>query len=790
MPNFFPKYLFKYLKVRPLSFILLFFSFWGDIQSQNIPCKFSTQIQLVNTFDSFLVQGIEVFHEKSHKIKYSNEVGEVIFENLCDSINEFDVVLPDTHFHITLKAAVNQINKLPFTYSFGGDYTKLSLIQIVIRNRKTKSICDLPGIMYGELHLMNKSLKINELSLGNLLKKLPMIQTTQSGATISKPLIQGMSGIRAPLFWNGIRIEGQNWGGDHAPEIALFGDETIELSKGNDALKHGADLWGNMVNFKHQFTKAHHQIDYYQQSEYQSNGNGLKTAGIVNVGHDAMSRIKSSYIKFSGQILGNYKVPDGILKNTAMKEFSMAGGHSTKKSEIHYSIFQSETGIYTGSHIGNLTDLNTAIHTTKPMYLAESMNYQLDLPKQVARQISTIFSNQISPQFWLQLSYQNNLRQEFAYTRTGRSDIPQININVNSITAKATYLFVNPKIEVGTDQQYIHQQYGANYLVPDYDGIKSGFYLSKNWQHNTYNTQWKQEIIARFDVVKRSGFERNEMAFQQSNQGFSGGYSMLYSTKNIHNVSHNWQVHLSQIWRQPAPNELYSYGIHHGSASFEEGNPNLKPETGQKLDLNYHFSNSKLWNKFDLSIAGFFQTSQNFILLTPQKDPILTVKGAFPVFKYTQAATIYSGFEYFLRYTKLSKSFSKIIQIENKMNITIGKYVNGAYPTGIPAASFNLNIESEIYKNLFLSINALHQFKQIWYSVSDFLPPPDAATIFKTELKTVLKSKWELGLFIDNLTNLKYRNYTDRFRYFMDMPGRNIGLKIAYQIHHHKNHKD
>jgi hypothetical protein len=84
----------------------------------------------------------------------------------------------------------------------------------------------------------------------------------------------------------------------------------------------------------------------------------------------------------------------------------------------------------------------------------------------------------------------------------------------------------------------------------------------------------------------------------------------------------------------------------------------------------------------------------------------------------------------------------------------------------------------------------LHQFKQIWYSVSDFLPPPNAATIFKTELKTVLKSKWELGLFIDNLTNLKYRNYTDRFRYFMDMPGKNIGLKIAYQIHHHKNHKD
>ena len=789
MSKFTPKYLLLNLRIR-YSYFFFYIFFLGDIQAQNYPCKLTTHIQLVNTLDSSFNENIEVFLEKSHRIKFSDKKGQVTFENLCDSVNDFDVVLPDSHFHISLIASANQIHVVKFHYHFVGDYFKIQTIQIHSKRRISCVECPFPPLLNSKTDIFS-IFNSNELTLANLLKKIPMIQTTQSGATISKPMIQGMSGIRAPLFWNGARIEGQNWGGDHAPEIALFGDETVELNKGTEALKFGSDLWGNMINFKHKFTTAHHQIDFTHNSEFQSNGNGIKTSGILNFGHDPSKKIKSSYIKFSAMILGNYRVPDGILKNTAVNELALAGGHATKKSEVHYSIYQSETGIYTGSHVGNLTDLNTAIHSTKPLYLAENMSYALDLPKQVARQITAILSNRLTPKLGLYFTFQNNLRQEYAYTRTGRTDVPQININVNSLNAKATYFLTKPMIEIGTEHQFIHQVYGANYLVPDYNGLKSGLYLARNWQKATSKFTWKQEIMARFDLVKRSGFERNENPFKQSNQGFSGGYSIGYHSKNSNNKTVQWQIHLMQLWRQPAPNELYSFGIHHGSASFEEGNPLLKPETGQKIDMNLQLSAYQLLHKVDFSLSGFFQASSNFILLTPQKEPILTVKGAFPAFKYTQAPTIYSGFEYFFRYVKLSKKRSRVLQIENKMNLTIGKYINGGYPVGIPATTLNLNVESEIFQNIFFAVNTIHQFKQIWYSSgSDFLPPPQAATVFKMEIKTEVKSNWEMGIFVDNVTNLTYRNYTDRFRYFMDMPGRNIGVKINYQIHHHKNHKD
>ena len=789
MPINFSKYWYSFSNLRITIFSFFLFSFFGTGNCQIPSCNYSIKIQVINTLDTSLNTGIEIFLEKSHALKYTNRNGEVSFDHLCDSINEFDIVLPDTHFHVLLNSSNKTIQKIKIHSNFGGDFSKFNTLEI--HGNQNKLICIIPPLPLLYLNL-NSPYKINDysLSLANLLAKLPMIQTTQSGGTIAKPLIQGMSGIRAPLFWNGIRIEGQNWGGDHAPEIALFGDEMVELNKGSESLKFGSDLWGNMVNFKQKFSRENNQVNFSEQSEYFSNGNGIKTAGIITIGHAAKSRIYSSYLKYSAMMAGNYKVPDGILSNTAMNEISMAGGHATKKSEIHYSFYQSELGIYTGSHIGNLTDLNAAIHSSIPLYTSNSMNYNIDLPKQLARQLSVVFSNHSIKQLLIELSYQNNLRQEFAYSRIGRSDIPQININASSINGKAIYYWQLPRIEIGTENQYLKQVYATNYLVPEYNGIKSDLFIAKNWQQKTYNTQLKQEVIARFDAITRSGMEYNDKPFIQNSQGFSGGYSIWHTSK-INLKEQTWQVHLLQLWRAPAPNELYSFGVHHGSAAFEQGNPELKPETGQKIDANYMWSQNATFSKLDFSLAGFFQNSPNFILLIPQKDPILTVKGAFPAFKYSQMATIFSGIEYFLRYVHLRANLSQQIRIENKFNLTYGKYSNGNYPTGIPSANTTLNIQSEIKHNLFFSFSILHQFKQNWYTQgSDFLPPPEAATIFKTDIHTIINHQWEIGLFIDNLTNLKYRNYTDKFRYFVDMPGRNIGIKILYQIHHHKNHTD
>ena len=51
----------------------------------------------------------------------------------------------------------------------------------------------------------------NEKSIARLLEAIPGVSSIKSGATISKPMIQGMHSNRILLINNGVRLESQSW---------------------------------------------------------------------------------------------------------------------------------------------------------------------------------------------------------------------------------------------------------------------------------------------------------------------------------------------------------------------------------------------------------------------------------------------------------------------------------------------------------------------------------------------------------------------------------------------------
>jgi iron complex outermembrane receptor protein len=116
------------------------------------------------------------------------------------------------------------------------------------------------------------------------------------------------------------------------------------------------------------------------------------------------------------------------------------------------------------------------------------------------------------------------------------------------------------------------------------------------------------------------------------------GISAAYSARKIQNRN-TVQLFINHSWRAPAVNELFSAGVHHGNASYEEGNAGLTPEWGEKLEFQWKKSFKK--SNFELSTFGLW--SPNYIHLNPQSSPILTVRGAFPHYKYEQLPTILSG---------------------------------------------------------------------------------------------------------------------------------------------------
>jgi iron complex outermembrane receptor protein len=67
----------------------------------------------------------------------------------------------------------------------------------------------------------------------------------------------------------------------------------------------------------------------------------------------------------------------------------------------------------------------------------------------------------------------------------------------------------------------------------------------------------------------------------------------------------------------------------------------------------------------------------------------------------------------------------------------------------------------------------------------DFVNPPNGYGLLNAEIGAYLKfgnQQLNMALTATNLMNTIYRDYLDRFRYFTDAQGRNIGIRIKVPI--------
>src|SRR3546814_10940800 len=76
-------------------------------------------------------------------------------------------------------------------------------------------------------------------------------------------------------------------------------------------------------------------------------------------------------------------------------------------------------------------------------------------------------------------------------------------------------------------------------------------------------------------------------------------------------------------WRPPSVNELYSNGLHHGTASYEIGDSTLESEQGYKWITTASWHNDKL----SVALTGYLHWFRNFIYLAPAMKYITPMQG-------------------------------------------------------------------------------------------------------------------------------------------------------------------
>lgn len=631
--------------------------------------------------------------------------------------------------------------------------------------------------------------------LGEVLQRIPGVASLQTGASISKPVIQGLHSNRLLILVNGVRQEGQQWGLEHAPPIDPFLADEIKVIKGANSVRYGAGAMGGVV-----------LLEPRRLPQNKGLAGEINLVGFSNGGTGVISGLLegklSNKLPLSGRLQGtikkggNLQTPDYFLDNTGVEEynFSWALGFKKEKwaTEVFYSNFNTKLGIFSGAHIGNLTDLLQAIAQENPRDPGR-FSYEIGRPQQrilhelfkLKSSLKTGHSGKVN----LQLSRQFNRRQEFDAHRQFGSlpdnfDHPEIEFEITTYTADLNWEHLpvhNLRGTIGGHLMYQKNTTDFGALIPNYDNSMLGIYWIERWKNATSPLEVEAGLRYDYQMLKVGVQGRDSINKDLVYSNLSATFGTIYQ------ISNQWQLRFNfgTAWRAPNTNELFSDGVHHGSASYELGRSDLVAERAYDNGLTLAFDNLK---NLQASVNAYYNIKNNFIYLEPQEVPQLTIRGAFPAFHYQQANARISGLDWSLTYEFLPRlSFSSQGAIIRAWNKDIQDYL-----IFMPADRFEQALgyqlaekdDKEIAPYVRLSmINVLEQ-KRVPAN-SDYTAPPPGHTRFNLEAGYTFywnKQTLNLGLSIYNLFNTRYREYLNRFRYFTDEIGRNVALRVKVEF--------
>ena len=651
------------------------------------------------------------------------------------------------------------------------------------------------------------------LNLAETLKRLPGVSTLSTGATIGKPVIQGLHSNRIAIVTNGVALEGQQWGSEHAPEIDPFAAGKISVVKGAAGVRYGPGAMAGAVVLEPAPLRNEPGAGGWFTLGGFSNGLGGVAAAALDW------RLPGSSLAFrlqgTAKRSGNLRAPDYYLGNTGAAELNfsvLAGWHSGRWThEAGASVFSQRLGILRASHIGNLTDLQLAIESPVPLNNRDAFTYDLERPYQSIRHLTAKYktSLRLSEKWKLsgQYAFQYNRREEYDVVRKSgtAADKPQLSFRLWTNTADlALEHFPIRHWQGGIGVQAIQQTnyVGKGGLIPDYTTWGGSVWALERWRR--FPNPWEFEVGARYDYRQTAATTAGSLQNIDTLVHFgnvSGTAGVIYHAGK----TFSFTLNTGYAWRPPHVNELFARGIHHGAGTYEQGRPDLLPEKAwnTNLTLSWHKGRS------DASLTLYRNQVQDFIYLDPQQTFVLTVRGAFPAYFYAQADAVLHGLD-----GSMSLPLLKNWSLESRFSLLRGYRLTGD-PAGngetrhrdwlplMPADRYQYGVKwqkggtaKEEGANTYVRLMATTALRQLNIPAEGLLkdsPPTfttlslDAAHTFywsfrKRAAASREKLPLEIGLTVQNLLNARYREYLNFFRFYADEPGVNVGVRVKVQF--------
>jgi len=485
-------------------------------------------------------------------------------------------------------------------------------------------------------------------TLGATLANELGVSATGFGAGSSRPVIRGLDGPRVQVLQNGLSVgDVSSISPDHAVASPIQNARQIEILRGAAALMYGSGSSGGLVNVVNDriHTNLPTEVSGAANTSYDTVSNGRAASGVIDaaVGNIAL------HLDTAINNNNNYRFPgnSALDGNTNWAIPGIQGVNYTGKLPYSFTN-QNNLGLgasyigaqaYTGVSVERMNH-NYGIPTPEGGFIQQSQN-RYDFQHQTRNPFDGFSSIKIS------VANSNYNHTEFAsdgvaatiwknVANEARIDLTHqelmgfkgnigaqwsaSSLNANDLNSGNFSIVPNTK-----------SNSNALFLIEEgkWGALQTNFGLRYNQvsQSPNTNTDYQSPVFTGTTPTTPTAQFRNFNLFSSSLGG-------------LWNFAHGYGTGLSYTvsQRAPSPQELYSYGIHESTATYDVGNSNLNKETSHNLEYNLQKTAGLLKakanlyvNKFNNYIYAFYTgayETQTGFSVTQAQQASATIKGA------------------------------------------------------------------------------------------------------------------------------------------------------------------
>lgn len=647
-------------------------------------------------------------------------------------------------------------------------------------------------------------------TFADVLRSVPGITILQTGPSISKPMYHGMTGLRLVTLNAGVAQEGQQWGAEHAPEIDPFAPARIQVVAGPSAVMYGPNAIGGVISVEPRplpvggVVHGEVNINTFANNLQGALGAWVEMGNVLGSGFAVR-------MQGSTRRAGDAATPEYRLQNSGFRELNGAVdvGYSTGDIDVvaRASLFGTTLGIFSGSHVGNATNLERVIERGRPLDVSNDFSYDLGRPRQEIEHrllsIQTTLNLHNAGTLKIIYGWQRNDRSEFDAHNTrivGRGDDPverardSIARLERALATPAMQLLLDTysadvrwKVHVSGDawlttgiagQHQKNTRFGSVFLVPDYvaNGLGGFAFVNTMFGDIAVSAGMRYDVRTLVaDVRARFATEsvRHERLFAAGTASIGAAWQ----------VSEQWLVraNVGTGWRPPHVNELFSNDVHHGTAVFEYGDSTLRSERSVGFDGSMQYRGANV----EVLVTGYVNAFDGYIMSLPDRNnPTVTIRGAFPTFRFTQTPATIAGAD-----VRASWAASEALSIYAVASLVRGTDHGRAEPLFLmPADRVRLGTHIHFHDALgfhdpFFDVSILGVDRQWRFEPGlDYADPPPSYSLVDVSaggIATIGGTDVRLSASVTNVFDVRYRDYLSRFRYMALDVGRNITVRIT-----------